>query len=367
MTFGARARIRLGALRNNYEVIRKAAPDARIMAVIKSNAYGHGLLAVAHALTDADAFAVARISEAMQLRAAGIEQPIVLLSGVYDATELRVAAKQNLEIVVHCDEQIDLLESVSGVTLTVWAKFDTGMNRLGFPPGASASVLERLRRAFAVDELRLMTHFSSADELDNPATEAQLEQFRPVIDGFVGAVSLANTPAMLGWPGIAQPEQLYRFDGEHWVRPGIALFGISPFPDRPAAELGLEPVMSFEARLSAVKPLAEGALVGYKGRYKSQRDTVLGVISAGYGDGYSRHFRSGTPVLINGRRAPVIGNISMDMLTVDLGPGADDRMGDIATLWGPELPIEQIAPYADTIPYELVSGITHREPAIYED
>ncbi len=367
MTFGARARIRLGALRDNYEVIRKAAPDARVMAVIKANAYGHGLLRVAQTLADADAFAVARISEAMQLRAAGIEQPVVLLSGVYDATELRVAAKQNFEIVVHCKEQVEMLESTSGATVTVWVKCDTGMNRLGFPPAAAASVLERLRRVFAVDELRLMTHFASADELDNPATEAQLDKFRPVIDGFAGAVSLANSPAILGWPDIAQAEQIYRFDGDHWVRPGIALFGVSPFAERSAADLGLKPVMQFEARLSAVKPLEEGALVGYKGRYKSQRDTMLGVISAGYGDGYSRHFRSGTPVLINGRRVPLIGNISMDLLSVDLGPGTKDRVGDMATLWGPELPIEEVAPYADAIPYELVCGVTHREPAEYTD
>ncbi len=206
-----------------------------------------------------------------------------------------------------------------------------------------------------------MTHLASADELESPVTEEQLDRFRGIVEGFDGAVSIANTPATLGWPQIADARRSLGFLGEHWIRPGLALFGISPFADRSAADMGLQPVMQFEARLISIKPLREGARVGYRGRYSSQRDSILGIISAGYGDGYTRHFRTGTPVLINGRRVPLIGNVSMDMIAVDLGPDANDAVGDIATLWGDGLPVEEVAPWADAIPYELVCGVMHRE------
>ncbi len=361
MTFGARALIRLGALKHNLEIIRDAAPGAKIMAVIKANAYGHGLLAVANTLSDVDALAVARLPEAIRLRDSGIGHPIVLLSGVLTGEELRAALQRDCHVVVHCPEQIELLENAGSGHAIVWLKIDTGMNRLGFRPEDAAGAIRRLRACKYVAELRLMTHFANADELEDPATEAQLVRFQPVVEGFTGAVSVANTPAMFGWPKIAAARKTLDFSGEHWVRPGVALFGISPFAGQTGADFGLTPVMRFEAQLIAVKPLAEGARVGYKGRYQSQRDTVLGVVSAGYGDGYKRHFRSGTPILINGRRVPLIGNVSMDLLTVDLGPGATDLVGDVATLWGEGLPVEEIAPWADAIPYDLVCGVMHRE------
>ncbi|MDJ0814480.1 MAG: alanine racemase [Woeseiaceae bacterium] len=367
MTFGSRALIRLGALKNNLTVIRNAAPDARLMAVIKANAYGHGMQAVAQTLDDVDSFAVARVPEAVELHESGVDKPLVLLSGVLTRNELDEALARGFEIVVHCMEQVDLLESASTGAATVWLKFDTGMNRLGFAPEAAERLIARLQGCSRVGELRLMSHLASADELDSPVTEEQFARFRDVVENFEGAVSVANTPATLGWPQLGAAQDLLGFRGEHWIRPGLALFGISPFAGRTGADLGLTPVMQFEARLIAIKPLEEGARVGYRGRFKAQQDTTLGIIAAGYGDGYTRHFRTGTPVLINGRRVPLIGNVSMDMIAVDLGSESSDRVGDIATLWGEGLAVEEVAPWADAIPYELVCGVMHRENSLVVD
>ncbi len=361
MSFGARALIRLGALEHNLDVLRSVAPGARVMAVIKANAYGHGLVPVARHLEAADSLAVARLPEALVLREAGIDKPIVLLAGVASEDELRVAFARGFELVVHDIAQVEMLERANDSRGTVWLKFDTGMNRLGFPPDAAPELRPRLEAAGAVRELRLMTHFASADELDNAITRTQLAAFAPVAGGFPGAVSIANSPASLGWPQVIDARAELGFEGDFWIRPGISLFGISPFADKTGRELGLKPVMQFEARLIAVKSLHAGARVGYKGAYVCEQDTTLGIVAAGYGDGYTRHFRSGTPVLLNGRRVSLIGNVSMDMCAVDLGPGAADRVGDIATLWGDELPVEEVAPWADAIPYELVCGVMNRE------
>jgi len=361
VSFGARALIRLGALEHNLKTIRDAAPGARVMAVIKANAYGHGMITVAHHLSDVDSFAVARLPEAIRLRESGIEKPIVLLAGALNDEELRSAMWRGFEVVVHCEEQIALLERASDGKAIVWLKFDTGMNRLGFSPADSSRLIARIRELPAVAELRLMTHLASADESENPATPEQFERFRPVVDGFDGAVSIGNTPAVLGWPELKDAKGSFNFTGDHWIRPGIALFGVSPFANRTGPLLGLDPVMRFEARLIAVKPLRKGASVGYKGTWTAREDSVLGIISAGYGDGYTRHFRTGAPVLINGRKVPLIGNVSMDMIAVDLGPDASDSVGDIATLWGDGLPVEEVAPWANAIPYELVCGVMNRE------
>lgn len=355
MSFGARALIRLGALKHNFDIIRAAAPGAKMMAVIKANAYGHGMVAVAKNLPEVDAFAVARVPEAIRLRYAGVDNRIVLLAGALNSDELRDVIRYEFETVVHCPEQIELLENVKRGKVRVWLKFDTGMNRLGFSPENAQAIIDRVRALPSVEDVRLMTHLSSADELSGDTTRQQLDRFLPLLEGYDGPVSIANTPGALGWPDLLRP------DRENWIRPGIALFGISPFAERSGDELGLKPVMQFEARLIAVKPLGQGSSVGYKGTYTAETDTMLGIISAGYGDGYSRHFRSGTPVLLNGRRVPVIGNVSMDMIAVDLGAAPKDQVGDIATLWGDGLPVEEVAPWADAIPYELVCGVMNRE------
>ena len=352
MSFGARALIRLGALKHNLSVIRAASPDAKIMAVIKANAYGHGMVTVAKNVGDVDAFAVARLPEALELYEAGVRKPIVLLAGVLTDEELAAAIEHEFQVVVHCPEQLELLQRCSSGQTVVWLKFDTGMNRLGFSPDDAEDLIERLQNLPAVAELRLMSHLASADEQGNDDTKEQLRRFASVIAGFSGATSVSNSAAALGWPPMA---------GDCWIRTGIALFGVSPFDGQTGADLGLKPVMHFEARLIARKPLQKGARVGYKGAYTAASDSVLGIISAGYGDGYTRHFKSGTPVLINGRKVPVIGNVSMDMIAVDLGENSSDTVGDIVTLWGPGLPVEEIAPWAGAIPYELVCGVMNRE------
>ena len=361
MSFGARALIRLGALKHNLGVIRNAAPEARVMAVIKANAYGHGMVTVARHLTDVDSFAVARLPEALLLRDAGIEKPIVLLAGVMTEEGRRTAFENGFEIVVHDRSQLGILRGAGGIPGTVWLKIDTGMNRLGFHPELASELIRELGDNKTVAELRLMTHLASADEPDNPATNSQLDAFESVARGFPGAVSIANSPAALGWPQIVGARERFGFSGDYWIRPGIALFGISPFADRTGRELGLKPVMKFEGRIIAVKPLAAGARVGYKGAYINEEDTMLGIVAAGYGDGYTRHFRTGTPLLVNGRRVPLIGNVSMDMIAVDLGQRATERVGDVVTLWGDDLPVEEVATWANAIPYELVCGVMNRE------
>ena len=361
MSFGARAQIRLGALRHNFKTLTRAVPGAKAMAVIKGNAFGHGLLPVAHALDEADSFAVARFSEALELREAGIDKPVVLLEGCLSRDELAVAADQGFEPVVHSEIQVEMLAGFDSGALTVWLKFDTGMNRLGLPTQDAGTRIAELSDMASVRELRLITHLANADEPDDPATERQLSRFESVAAGFNGAVSIANSAAILGVPDIRRAVDRFGFHGDHWIRPGVALFGISPLAGRSAADVGLRPVMHLEGRLIAVKPLAKGDSVGYRGRYVSRSDTTLGIIAIGYGDGYSRHFRDGTPVLLNGRRVPLVGIVSMDMIAVDLGAEATDSIGDLATLWGEGLPIEEVAPWADTIPYDLVTGVVHRE------
>ena len=360
MSFGARALIRLGALEQNLETIRATARDSKIMAVIKANAYGHGMVTVARHLSDVDAFAVARVPEAIQLRRSGITAPIVLLAGVINNKEMRDAVEWGFDPVVHCEEQLQLLEAVATGTITVWVKFDTGMHRLGFLPDQAAGVFTRLEQAPVVGEVRVMTHLSSADNLQSGTTRAQLERFQPVIRDFGGAVSIGNTPATFGWPDVSNAKKTLGFRGDNWIRPGIALFGISPFAGRTGEELGLRPVMTVTSNLIAVKTVAADTAVGYGGEWVAERDTRVGIVATGYGDGYTRHAANGTPVWIGDRRAPLIGRVSMDMLAVDLSGVGNARVGDEVILWGGDLPVEDVARHADTIGYELLCQLTRR-------
>jgi alanine racemase len=362
VSFGARALIRLGALRHNLKVIREKAPGARVMAVIKANAYGHGMLRVAGALSDADSFAVARLGEAQTLSAAGIDTPIVILEGVSNGEELQAAMRSRFEVVVHNEEQVAMLERQAAGRLNVWLKFDTGMNRLGFPLAAAGDLISRVRNSPVVATVSLMSHFANADEPGDEMTAEQLRRFRSVADGFEGDASIANSPALFAPAGCALNPA-----GNVWIRPGIVLYGISPFEKSSGPELGLEPVMRFESRLISVKAIGAGEGVGYGGAWRAGKDSVIGVVAAGYADGYSRFLPSGTPVLVNGRRVPLAGRVSMDMAAVDLGPGANDRIGAPVLLWGDGLPVEEIAGCAGTIPYQLVCGVTNREPAEFID
>jgi alanine racemase len=357
VTCGARALIRLDALRSNFNRIREAANGARILAVVKADAYGHGLATVATNLPDADGFAVARIDEALQLHAAGVRKPIVLLEGVTDADEMHTALQRKFQPVVHCEQQIRLLEDAAAGRTTVWLKIDTGMHRLGFEPTRAAELIDKLRQCRSVLELRMMTHLATADDPADGMTLRQLAMFRDLLGQFEGDVSVANSPAIFGWPDAITTGLPPR---RSWVRAGICLYGISPFADRCGSDLGLRPVMEFATSLIAVKPIRAGDRVGYGATWEAAEDTMLGIFAAGYGDGYSRFIPSGTPVLVNGRRAKLAGRVSMDMAAIDLGPGATDAVGASVTLWGEGLPVEEVAAHAGTIPYQLVCGVTNR-------
>lgn len=367
MSYGARALVRLDALRHNLQVIRKTAAGARVMAIVKANAYGHGLLPVAMALTDADSFGVARINEALALRNGGIRQPVVLLSGVYTEADLQRALEDRIDVVVHCLPQLELLEAFTAGSLDVWLKIDTGMRRLGFLEGEAAAALARLEQCKAVGNLRLMTHLASADDRNSIVTRRQVQRFSALAENFAGDISVGNSPGIFGWRDTIGEILSSHASDQLWVRSGIALYGISPFPDGSGKDLGLAPVMQFESCLIAVKQLKTGDRVGYGGSWRAQHDTTLGLIGAGYGDGYSRYLPAGTPVQVNGRPVPLAGVVSMDSCAVNLGPDAADRVGDPVLLWGEGLPVEEIARHAGTIPYQLVCGVTNRQPAEFID
>ena len=346
------AQVNLGALQHNLRKVRELAPTSQVLAVLKANAYGHGLVRVAQALTDADAFAVARIDEALALRTAGIVKPIVLLEGFYEAAELPILLANNLQTVVHNELQLTALEQtpLEG-QLKVWLKIDTGMHRLGIEPVQFESFYRRLWQCSAVlPGIRLMSHFCCADELSSPRTATQLAVFEQLIAGRADQRSLANSAAILAWPQ----------SHVEWVRPGLILHGISPFNDSVGQHHQLQPVMRLSSRLITLRQVQQGERVGYGGHWQATTATTLGVIAVGYGDGYPRHARNGTPVWLNGREVQLAGRVSMDMITVDLGPDAIDKLGDEAVLWGPELAIERIAAAAGTIPYELLCNITPR-------
>lgn len=347
-----RVEIDLGALRHNLKRARGAAPNSRTMAAIKANGYGHGLVCVASALKGcADALAVACVDEALALREAGIEGPVVLLEGVFHADEVPFLHDHALEAVVHHPWQITLLEQAGlGGPVRVWLKVDSGMHRLGFPPEAVPAAWARLQRCPAVETVGFMTHLARADEREHGATTEQLTQFHRATAGLDGLHSIANSAGLLGWPATHG----------HWTRPGIMLYGVSPFLGGRGAEEGLKPAMTFRTELIAVNRLRKGDPIGYGGTWVCPEAMPVGVVAAGYGDGYPRHAPSGTPVLLNGHRVPIVGRVSMDMLVVDLRSQPEASIGDSVTLWGEGLPVEEIADAAGTIAYELLCGVTPR-------
>ncbi|WP_234495087.1 alanine racemase [Vibrio maritimus] len=355
----ATAHINLDALAHNLARIKQKAPNSKVMAVVKANGYGHGLRHIAKNAEGADAFGVARIEEALQLRASGVVKPILLLEGFYSANDLPVLVTNNIQTVVHCYEQLDALEQAElEGPVVVWLKVDSGMHRLGVREEQYQEFVERLHRCDNVAKpLRYMSHFGCADELENPMTKQQIELFLSLTEGCNGERSMAASAGLLEW----QPSQL------DWVRPGIIMYGVSPFGDKTAAEMGFKPVMTLKSHLIAVRDVKIGESVGYGATWTSERDTKVGVIAIGYGDGYPRTAPNGTPVLVNGRKVPIAGRVSMDMLTVDLGPDALDRVGDEAILWGEELPSEEVADHIGTIAYELVTKLTSRVEMSYSD
>lgn len=359
MTRAARASVDLGALRANLRTARDAAGPSRVMAVIKSDGYGHGLTAVAHALADeADAFAVTDLAEATALREAGIRQRIVLLQGPFGSEEIHDAAARNLELVIHTQWQVEALARAElSHPVTAWIKVDTGMHRLGFPPAAVPDVWRRLTEAASVrPDIGFMTHLACADDRDDPMTPRQLRAFEDACAGLPGPRSAANSAGLLGWP-----ESRYE-----WVRPGIMLYGASPFIDERPDDPELAPAMALEGQVVAVRRLSAGDPIGYGATWACPEDMPIGVVSVGYGDGYPRHAPTGTPVEVAGHRTQLLGRVSMDMIAVDLR-GLEDAVGEgqPACLWGGAVRAEEVAAASGTIPYELFCRTPPRPQRIY--
>ncbi|MEH6420556.1 alanine racemase [Pseudomonas sp. CGJS7] len=349
--------IHTDALRHNLAQARALAPHSRVMAVVKADGYGHGLERVARALEGADAFGVAALSDADRLRAAGLSQPIVLLSGFDEADDLPQLRRLGVETVIHHISQIEMLEQAGpGEPIRCWLKVNTGMHRLGFAPEHVRDAHARLSACASVaDGIVLMNHFASSDEFDDNSaghrqTREQLQAFAAATEGLAGARSLANSAAVLGWPSS---------HGD-WIRPGGLLYGISVVEGRTGADFGLRPAMTLSTRLIAVNRVRAGERVGYAATWQAPQDMLIGVAAIGYGDGYPRAAPSGTPVRVAGHDTQVIGRVSMDLMTIDLRGIPAAQVGDPVELWGPELPVERIADAAATIGYELTCSITRR-------
>lgn len=359
MTRVARATVNREALRHNLSVARHAAARARVFSVLKANAYGHGLLPVADALAaDSDGFAVACLEEALPLRDAGYEHRILLLEGAFSGEEIAEAAARRLDLVVHSHWQLEQLETCPpAADVDIWVKVNTGMNRLGFAPDETVAVTKRLRRVSSIGTIRHMTHLSCADDrYDDDTTSRQLAAFDAAAAGFGGERSASNSAGTLGWPA-AQLD---------WVRPGICLYGASPFIDR-GPRPPLRPVMTLEASLIATRWQRAGDAVGYGGGFVCPEDMPTGIVSIGYGDGYPRHAPNGTPVLVDGRRVGIAGRVSMDMVAVDLRDHPRATAGDAVVLWGEGLPAEEVAAHCGTIAYELFCRLTGRVEFRYVD
>ena len=354
-----RVEINLVALQQNLKQVKLFAPKSKILAVIKANGYGHGIVRVAKQLTAADGFGVASIDEAIQLRQNGFLHPIVLLEGVFSEQELSIVTHHRLEMVVHSFYQLELLESlvltIKHTQLNIWIKIDTGMNRLGFKPDDIAKVIKRIDdlnlRLNKLINLNWLSHFASADSSAS-FTNQQIDLFSDVTKQLTGEKSLANSA------GIA----LFPASHLDWIRPGIMLFGAGNqrkfLPE-------MKPVMSFYSQVISLKWIEKGDTVGYGQHWVASKKTLLAIVAAGYGDGYPRHAKSGTPVLIAGKIMPLVGWVSMDMINVDVTELAEViDIGEEVTLWGKGLSVDKVAESADTIGYELLCSITERVPKI---
>lgn len=370
MTRAARAVINLDALRHNLQRAATVDPAAKQFAVIKADGYGHGLVEVAKALASgesvADGFAVASLEEAVLLREAGISQPILLLEGFFHADELADIQRHNLDIVVHHEVQLLALENLlpahNNAGLSVWLKVDTGMHRLGFAPADVPAVWQRLAACAAVQQPpRMMTHLACADDFQHPATSQQLTEFNDLLTVQEETLvthfecSVANSAGILGWMNSHSDIN----------RPGIMLYGVSPFVGESGSARRLRPAMTLRSELIAVKQCREGDAVGYGATWLCPENMPVGVVAIGYGDGYPRHAPAGTPVLVNGVEVPLIGRVSMDMICVDLREQSSAQVGDDVVLWGEGLPAETVANSASTIAYELFCGVTARVPREY--
>ena len=351
----AQALIDLAALRHNYQLARQCS-GGKALAVVKADAYGHGAVICAQALqAEADGFAVACIEEALELRAAGITQPILLLEGFFEASELALIDQHQLWCVVHSLWQLDAIEQARlSRPLQVWLKLDSGMHRVGLFPEQYQAAYRRLQASGKVDKIVLMSHFARADELDCPRTEEQLAVFNAAREGLQAQVSLRNSPAILGWPQVPSD----------WVRPGIMLYGATPFEQAQTLAAQLKPVMTLQSKIIGVRELPAGEPVGYAARFVAERPTRVGVVAMGYADGYPRHAPTGTPVAVDGQLTRIIGRVSMDMLTVDLTDLPQTGLGSRVELWGAQVLASDVAAQAQTIPYQIFCNL-RRVPRLY--
>jgi len=352
MSRPAHITIDLVALRHNLQQIHLLAPHSAVLAMVKSNAYGHGLTRIGLALADVEALGVACLEEAKQLREAGVRNPIVLMEGLFRADELPEACTNQVTLIVHQVEQVEMLEADPTIQpLPVWLKMDTGMHRLGFAPEKFQEIYKRLMTCPAVKKpIGLMTHFAQSDSEDKSHTKAQIDLFNQLTKGIPGPRSLANSGGIIAWPSAHAD----------WVRPGIMLYGASPFTNVCGNRLNLKPVMSLSSEIIAIHHLKKGERISYGGQWMCPEDMQVGVVAIGYGDGYPWHAPNGTPMLVNGLRCPLVGRVAMDMLNVDLRSQPNAKVGDPVLLWGPALPVEVIAEFSKTIGYELLTRIAQR-------
>jgi len=327
------------------------APDSRVMSVVKADAYGHGIERVVPALLDTDAFAVATLGEAARVRACGWDGALVLLEGFSSNEELAAGVELNAEMVIHHVSQLECLKALGkNVDKRLWLKIDTGMHRLGFPAGQARELYEELKKYAGPEGIGLMSHLACADEADNPMTGRQITKFHEAVAQLDGPRSLANSAALLNFEGS-------RLD---WVRPGLVLYGISPIPGFSGRDYGLQPAMTLECRIIAINECHEGDSVGYGATYRCPADMPIGVAAIGYGDGYPWRASNGTPLRVAGQQGKMAGRVSMDMITIDLRDIPNVQVGDVVTLWGNDMPIEEVAQACGTIPYELICGVTSR-------
>lgn len=352
-----RAIIDLSAISHNYHLAKTLASHSNAVAVIKADAYGHGAVRVALAMeSEVPAFGVACIEEALELREGGVKKPILLLEGFFTADELSLIAENDFWTAIHRMEQVAMLEGAQmAAPVNVWLKLDSGMHRLGVDAKDYRLAYDRLKACNNVADVVLMSHLACADELDKPYTLQQAELFDQTVAGLGAKQSIANSPATLAWP------MLHR----DWIRPGLMLYGASPFEEAHVNADRLMAAMTLESEVIAIHDLQAGDAVGYAASYVCDKDTRVGTVAIGYGDGYSRSAGTGTPVIVNGQRARIIGRVSMDMCAVDLTGLTDVDVGSKVELWGRQLSVNEVARHCGTIPYTLFTGVTKRVPRHY--
>ena len=353
----AQAVIHLSAIRDNYRLAKGLAPSAQAIAVVKADAYGHGSVEVARYLeSEAVAFGVACIEEALELRTSGITKPILLLEGFFTEDELAVVSANNFWTAVHRPEQITWIERAELThPLNIWLKMDSGMHRLGMAPETYAAEFKRLKASPNVESVVLMSHLACADELESAYTYQQVAAFDQAVAGLDAPHSIANSPATLGWPLLHRD----------WIRPGLMLYGASPFEGTQENADQLAPAMTLQSEVIAIREISAGDAVGYGASFRADKQMRVGTVAMGYGDGYPRHAVTGTPVMVNGQRTHIIGRVSMDMCGVDLTNIADADVGATVEFWGTNLAVEEVAKHCGTIPYTLLTCVTKRVPRVY--